>query len=52
MNAAVLRESSIHSLFAYLIFSTTPDWGMRREVMSKSYTAKLDQLWGICCRQG
>ncbi|CRM74972.1 DNA polymerase V subunit UmuC [Pseudomonas sp. 25 R 14] len=28
---------------------TNPDWGMRREMMSKSYTAKLDQLWKVAC---
>ncbi|MNE57129.1 DNA polymerase V subunit UmuC [compost metagenome] len=22
-----------------------PDWGMRRELMSQSYTTRLDQLW-------
>ncbi|MGY2354779.1 DUF4113 domain-containing protein [Pseudomonas sp. SDO528_S397] len=22
----------------------TPDWGMRRELMSQSYTTRLDQL--------
>ena len=26
-----------------------PDWGMRREMMSRSYTTKLDQLWRISC---
>jgi len=29
---------------------TTPDWGMRREMMSQSYTTKLDQLWEVGCR--
>lgn len=24
-----------------------PDWGMRREMMSQSYTTKLDQLWKV-----
>ncbi|EXF95822.1 DNA polymerase V subunit UmuC [Pseudomonas fluorescens HK44] len=28
---------------------TNPDWGMRREMMSQSYTTKLDQLWKISC---
>jgi DNA polymerase V len=28
---------------------TNPDWGMRREMMSQSYTTKLDQLWRIHC---
>jgi len=23
----------------------TPDWGMRREMMSRSYTTRIDQLW-------
>ena len=26
-----------------------PDWEMRREMMSRSYTTKLDQLWRIFC---
>ena len=26
-----------------------PDWGMRREMMSQSYTTRLDQLWKISC---
>ncbi|WP_285416495.1 translesion error-prone DNA polymerase V subunit UmuC [Pseudomonas sp. efr-133-TYG-5] len=26
-----------------------PDWAMRREMMSQSYTTKLDQLWQIPC---
>ncbi len=25
----------------------TPDWGMRREMMSRSYTTKIDQLWRV-----
>ena len=25
----------------------TPDWGMRREMMSQSFTTKLDQLWVV-----
>jgi len=28
---------------------TNPDWGMRREMMSQSYTTRLDQLWRISC---
>jgi DNA polymerase V len=24
-----------------------PDWGMRREFMSQSYTTRLDQLWTV-----
>lgn len=24
-----------------------PDWGMRRELMSQSYTTRLDQLWRV-----
>lgn len=28
---------------------TNPDWGMRREMMSQSYTTRLDQLWTINC---
>jgi DNA polymerase V len=27
-----------------------PDWAMRREMMSQSYTTKLDQLWRVACR--
>ncbi|MGH8390320.1 MAG: translesion error-prone DNA polymerase V subunit UmuC [Pseudomonas sp.] len=26
-----------------------PGWGMRREMMSRSYTTKLDQLWSVGC---
>ena len=26
-----------------------PDWGMRREMMSQSYTTRLDQLWRVSC---
>jgi DNA polymerase V len=29
---------------------THPDWGMRREMMSQSYTTRLDQLWTIPCQ--
>lgn len=25
----------------------TPDWGMRREMMSQSYTTRFDQLWTV-----
>ncbi|VVP53657.1 Protein UmuC [Pseudomonas fluorescens] len=27
-----------------------PDWGMRREMMSQSFTTRLDQLWTVQCR--
>jgi len=27
-----------------------PHWTMRRELMSQSYTTKLDQLWSVACR--
>jgi len=27
----------------------SPDWGMRREMMSRSYTTKLDELWTVRC---
>ncbi|MEX3776192.1 DUF4113 domain-containing protein [Pseudomonas sp. MYb118] len=27
----------------------TPDWRMRRELMSQSYTTNLDQLWKVAC---
>ena len=26
---------------------TAPDWGMRRELMSQSYTTRIDQLWTV-----
>lgn len=26
-----------------------PEWGMRREMMSQSYTTGLDQLWSVVC---
>lgn len=26
---------------------TTPEWGMRREMTSQSYTTRLDQLWTV-----
>lgn len=26
-----------------------PDWGMRRDMMSQSFTTKLDQLWTVRC---
>ncbi|AOA04265.1 translesion error-prone DNA polymerase V subunit UmuC [Pseudomonas sp. TMW 2.1634] len=29
---------------------TNPDWGMRREMMSQSYTTRLDQLWRVSCK--
>jgi DNA polymerase V len=29
---------------------SSPDWGMRREMMSQSYTTRLDQLWTVNCR--
>jgi len=29
---------------------SNPDWGMRREMMSQSYTTRLDQLWIVACR--
>jgi DNA polymerase V len=29
---------------------SNPDWDMRREMMSQSYTTRLDQLWTISCR--
>jgi len=28
---------------------SAPDWGMRREMMSGSFTTKLDQLWIVKC---
>lgn len=27
----------------------SPDWGMRREMMSQSYTTRVDQLWTVKC---
>ena len=29
--------------------TTTPDWGMRRDMMSQSFTTRLDQLWVVRC---
>ena len=29
---------------------SNPEWGMRREMMSQSYTTKLDQLWTVACK--
>ena len=29
---------------------SNPDWGMRRETMSRSFTTRLDQLWQVNCR--
>lgn len=29
---------------------SSPEWGMRREMMSQSFTTRLDQLWTINCR--
>lgn len=29
---------------------TNPEWGMRREMMSQSYTTKLDHLWTVLCK--
>ncbi|SPO54320.1 DNA polymerase V, subunit C [Pseudomonas sp. JV551A1] len=28
---------------------TSPDWGMRREMLSQSYTTRIDQLWTVKC---
>ncbi|YCH22947.1 Y-family DNA polymerase [Pseudomonas sp. D1-3] len=27
-----------------------PEWGMQREMLSQSYTTRLDQLWAVGCR--
>ncbi len=27
-----------------------PEWGMRRELLSQSFTTRLDQLWRVYCR--
>lgn len=29
---------------------TSPDWGMRREMMSQSFTTRVDQLWTVYCK--
>ena len=29
---------------------SNPEWAMRREMMSQSYTTRLDQLWTVNCR--
>lgn len=26
-----------------------PEWGMRREMLSQSYTTRIDQLWTVKC---
>lgn len=26
-----------------------PNWGMRREIMRRSYTTRLNQLWSVAC---
>ncbi|HFD4139987.1 TPA: DUF4113 domain-containing protein [Pseudomonas aeruginosa] len=28
----------------------TPDWGMKREMLSPNYTTRLDQLWTVKCQ--
>lgn len=28
---------------------SNPDWGMRRELMSQSFTTRIDQLWRVYC---
>lgn len=35
-----LRSASVPS---------NPEWGMRREMMSQSYTTRIDQLWKVRC---
>jgi DNA polymerase V len=30
--------------------SADPSWAMRREIMSKSYTTRLDHLWMVSCK--
>lgn len=32
------------------IVPVNPDWGMRRDMMSRSFTTKLDQLWVVACK--
>nr|WP_313406307.1 DUF4113 domain-containing protein [Stutzerimonas kunmingensis] len=29
---------------------TVPDWGMRRDMMSQSFTTRIDQLWLVRCK--
>jgi DNA polymerase V len=29
---------------------SNPDWGMRREMMSRSYTTRLDELFTVNCK--
>ncbi|NMZ11271.1 DUF4113 domain-containing protein [Pseudomonas proteolytica] len=29
---------------------TNPDGGMRREMMSRRYTTRIDQLWSVACK--
>ncbi len=28
----------------------TPEWGMHREMISPSYTTRMDELWQVACR--
>ena len=30
--------------------SIDPDWGIRREMASQSFTARVDQLWKLYCK--
>ncbi|MCG3646520.1 DUF4113 domain-containing protein [Pseudomonas putida] len=27
-----------------------PSWGMRREMMSQSFTTQVDELWTVYCK--
>lgn len=27
-----------------------PSWGMRREMMSQSFTSRVDELWAVYCK--
>ncbi|MGP6422109.1 translesion error-prone DNA polymerase V subunit UmuC [Pseudomonas putida] len=29
---------------------SSPEWGMRREMMSQSFTTRMDQLWSVKCK--
>ncbi|MCF5709069.1 DUF4113 domain-containing protein [Pseudomonas syringae] len=29
---------------------TSPDWAMRRDLKSQSFTTKMDQLWTVYCK--
>ncbi|WP_410479172.1 DUF4113 domain-containing protein [Pseudomonas sp. P108] len=32
------------------VVPVNPDWTMRREIMSQSFTTNLDHLWKVACK--